>query len=238
MEKLFRQSWWKFTGVVLLVYVIVGGLLIPLKTSASQNFVVPNLAILNESIRNLFFHVPMWFAMVLILLFSFINSIRFLSSGNLKFDIYASNSAHVGVLFGMLGIFTGMVWANYTWGAPWPNDPKLNGAAIAMLIYFAYIILRGSVDDELKRAKIAAVYNVFAYVIYLLFIFVIPRLTDSLHPGNGGNPGFSSYDLDSKLRLFFYPAVLGWTLLGFWIISIKVRMNIIQNKQENEEFNL
>jgi heme exporter protein C len=235
MEKLFKQSWWKFIGVILIVYVLIGGLLIPLRTPDLQGFVFPNLAILNESIRNLFFHVPMWFAMVLVLLFSFVQSIRYLSSGNYKADIYASNAAQIGVVFGMLGIFTGMVWANYTWGAPWPNDPKLNGAAIAMLIYFAYIILRGSVEDEVKRAKISAVYNIFAYVIYLLFIFVIPRLTDSLHPGNGGNPGFGAYDLDSNLRLFFYPAVIGWTIMAFWIISVKVRMDLLNYKIENDE---
>lgn len=235
MEKIFRQNWWKFSGAILLVLVIAGGLLIPLRTPGAEGFLFPNLAILNESIRNLFFHVPMWFGMVLVLLFSFVNSILYLSTNNIKYDIYASNAAKVGVMFGMLGIFTGMVWANYTWGAPWPNDPKLNGAAIAMLIYFAYIILRGSVDDEVKRAKISSVYNIFAYVIYIMFIFIIPRLTDSLHPGNGGNPGFGAYDLDNNLRLFFYPAILGWTSMAFWIISILVRMDLLTHKIENND---
>lgn len=235
MEKIFRQNWWKFSGAILLVLVIAGGLLIPLRTPGVEGFLFPNLAILNESIRNLFFHVPMWFGMVLVLLFSFVNSIIYLSTNNIKYDIYASNAAKVGVMFGMLGIFTGMVWANYTWGAPWPNDPKLNGAAIAMLIYFAYIILRGSVDDEVKRAKISSVYNIFAYVIYIMFIFIIPRLTDSLHPGNGGNPGFGAYDLDNNLRLFFYPAILGWTSMAFWIISILVRMDLLTHKIENND---
>lgn len=235
MEKLFKQSWWKFLGALLLTTVVVGGLLVPLRTPDTEGFVFPNLAILYESIRNLFFHVPMWFGMVLVLLFSFVNSILFLSSNKRNYDIYASNAATVGVLFGMLGIFTGMVWANYTWGAPWPNDPKLNGAAIAMLIYFAYIILRGSIEDEMQKAKISAVYNIFAYVIYIMFIFIIPRLTDSLHPGNGGNPGFGAYDLDNNLRIFFYPAILGWTLLAFWIISIKVRIDLLTQKLENDE---
>lgn len=235
MEKIFRQNWWKFLGAILLVLVILGGLLIPLRTPGAEGFLFPNLAILNESIRNLFFHVPMWFGMVLVLLFSFVNSIMYLSTNKIKYDIYASNAAKVGVMFGMLGIFTGMVWANYTWGAPWPNDPKLNGAAIAMLIYFAYIILRGSVDDEVKRAKISSVYNIFAYVIYIMFIFIIPRLTDSLHPGNGGNPGFGAYDLDNNLRLFFYPAILGWTSMAFWIISILVRMDLLTHKIENND---
>jgi heme exporter protein C len=149
-------------------------------------------------------------------------------------DNYAVGFAQVGVLFGALGIFTGMVWAKSTWGAFWTNDPKLNGAAIGMLIYFAYLILRSSVEDEMKRGKLAASYNIFAFIIYIAFIFVIPRLTDSLHPGNGGNPAFSSYDLDNTLRLFFYPASLGWIALSMWISSIWIRYNFLT--QEYEEY--
>jgi heme exporter protein C len=58
----------------------------------------------------------------------------------------------------------------------------------------------------------------------LVFIMVLPRLTDSLHPGNGGNPGFNSYDLDNDLRKVFYPAVIGWSLLAVWITEIRVRI--------------
>lgn len=201
----------------------------------SKLFGFPNREILNESIRNLFFHVPMWFCMVLILMFSFVSAILYLWRGDNKYDLYSSSSAQVGLLFGTLGICTGMLWANYTWGAPWPNDPKLNGAAIAMMIYIAYAILRGSVADPIRKAKIAAVYNIFAYIIYVAFIFVYPRLTDSLHPGNGGNPAFSNYDLDNTMRLFFYPAVIGWTILGFWLVSLKIRYKFaLQNFEDSE----
>jgi heme exporter protein C len=54
-----------------------------------------------------------------------------------------------------------------------------------------------------------------------VFIMILPRLTDSLHPGNGGNPAFGKYDLDSDMRLVFYPAVIGWVLLSLWILDVK-----------------
>lgn len=203
--------------------------IIPTKT-----FGFPNREIIQESIRNLFFHVPMWFGMVFLLLFSFVSSIRYLNNNDEKIDIYASTAAEIGLLFGILGIFTGMLWANYTWGAPWPNDPKLNGAAIAMLIYIAYAILRSSITDPIRKAKVSAVYNVFAFIIYLSFVFIYPRLTDSLHPGNGGNPAFSNADLDNKLRMFFYPAVAGWTILGFWLASLKIRYKFALRFVHNE----
>ena len=102
-------------------------------------------------------------------------------------------------------------------------------------MYLIYNVLRNSIKDEDKRARIAAVFNTFAFMMFMVFVNVIPRMKDSLHPGNGGNPGFSAYDLDSDLRLVFYPAVLGWILLSVWILQIRIRMQkIIRIKEYNE----
>ena len=193
---------------------------------------VPRLGILNETIRNLYFHVTMWFGMSILMFASWICSIGVLADGkNYKRDMYASELANTAVFMGVLGLVTGSIWAQYTWGAFWVNDPKLNGSAISMLVYVAYIILRGSIDEEQKRARIAAVYNIFAFVLMVVFIWVLPRMTDSLHPGNGGNPGFGGYDLNSNMRMVFYPAIIGWTLLAVWIGSLRVRLRLLERKR-------
>ena len=208
------KNWWKFVTVALLLYATIAGFLGE----------VPRLAILNESIRNLYFHVPMWFGMLTILGVSVVYSIKYLGNPTLKNDIIAKEAANVGILYGILGLLTGMTWARFTWGAWWVNDPKLNGAAIGMLIYFAYLVLRSSFAEQQQRARISAVYNIFAFVTLVPLLFILPRLTDSLHPGNGGNPGFGAYDLDSNMRMVFYPAVLGWIGLGIWIMTLRVRL--------------
>ncbi|MBX7108013.1 MAG: cytochrome c biogenesis protein CcsA [Chitinophagales bacterium] len=213
-----KQYWWKVLCVLLITYTIIAGFLMP----------SPALPILHESIRNLYFHVPMWFGMTILLLISMIYSIRFLSRNNLVFDIYATAAARIGLLMGVLGILTGMQWARTTWGAWWTNDPKLMGAAVGLLIYLAYFVLRNSIDDIDRRAKVSAVFNIMAYAIFIPAIFIVPRLTDSLHPGNGGNPGFSAYDLDGGMRLVFYPAVLGWSLLGIWIMTLVARIRLME----------
>ncbi len=124
------------------------------------------------------------------------------------------------------------MWAKFTWGTWWTfQDPKLNGVAIAVLIYLAYFILRSSIDDELKRARIAAVYNIFAFVMMFVFIMILPRLTDSLHPGNGNNPAFGKYDLDNHMRMVFYPAVIGCILLSLWILDVKKRLAILTHEK-------
>jgi heme exporter protein C len=221
MKELASIAWWKWACAGLLIYTVVGGLLLE----------VPRLPILNESIRNLYFHVPMWFGMIILLAVSAVYSIRTLLKYNPLDDLKAQNSVHVALLLGILGIVTGMLWAKYTWGAYWSNDPKQNAAAIGLLIYFAYMILRGSFADEQLRARISAVYNVLAFALFIPLIFILPRLTDSLHPGNGGNPGFNSYDLDARMRLVFYPAVIAWTLIGWWLVDLMNRVHVLNNEE-------
>ena len=194
---------------------------------------VPELPILNESIRNLYFHVTMWFAMIIHMIVTIIYSIRYLAGGKIQYDLKAEQYAITGMVFGIAGLITGMIWARFTWGAFWVNDTKLNGAAAAMLMYAAYFILRQSTEDDTKRAKLSAVYLVFAFPLMMAFIYILPRMTDSLHPGNGGNPAFGQYDLDNQMRLVFYPAIIGWTLLGVWITSIRIRIKKLWNSHEN-----
>lgn len=198
-----------------------------MQNSSAQEvgFAFPNRSILYESIRNLHFHVPMWFTMIVLMGISVLQSIKVLGSNSLDRDLAAEMAVRIGLVFCVLGLITGALWARATWGAFWTNDVKLNGAAVTGLIYVAYLVLRGSVQDAHKRARLAAIYNIFAFVLLVLFLFVVPRLNaiDSLHPGNGGNSGFSDLDLDDRLRVIFYPAVLGWILLGAWMYDLRVR---------------
>jgi heme exporter protein C len=189
-------------------------------------FEFPFRYILYESIRNLYFHVPMWFTMIALLSWAVLNNLRFLRKLDSRFDRMADQAIKAALLFGVLGLITGSLWARVTWGAWWVDDVKLNGTAITLLAYLAYLVLRGSMEDQQKRARIGAIYSIFAFVMMIALIGILPRLqqTDTLHPGNGGNPAFSNYDLDNTMRMVFYPAVAGWVLIGFWIYSIRNRM--------------
>lgn len=216
--EMIKKHWWKILTVCLLSYTVIGGLLLE----------VPRLAILNETIRALFFHVPMWFGMIILLMVSVIYSIKYLAKPTERLDAIAVEFASMGVLFGILGILTGMIWANYTWGSPWSGDPKQNGAAITLLIYFAYFVLRNSLEDKQQRGRISAVYNIFAFAALVPLLFILPRMTDSLHPGSGGNPAFDAYEYDNHLRIVFYPSIIAWTMTGVWMTSLRIRIREIK----------
>jgi heme exporter protein C len=217
-----KQYWWKILCVVFLFYTIIGGFLMP----------VPALDILHESIRNIYFHVSMWIGMMVLLVISCIYAVMYLNKPlRRKYDVISGEAASVGLLFGTLGLVTGSIWAKNTWGEYWSNDPKELCALVAWLIYVAYVVLRNSIPDMDKKAKVAAVYNIFALVLLGPFLFVIPRLTDSLHPGNGGNPGFNVYDVDNNIRKVLYVAWTGWTLLGIWLLNLRIRIRQLELKQ-------
>ena len=169
-----RSWWWKITALVLLFYTYYEGFIGE----------IPRMPILNETIRNLYFHVTMWMAMLVLMICNAFYGILYLNKSDLYFD----------------------------------------------LIYAAYFILRNAIPDDSKRARLAAVYGIFAFVMMIVFIMVLPKMTDSLHPGKGGNPGFNKYDLDANMRMVFYPAVIAWTLLGVWMMSLRVRIRKIEWK--------
>lgn len=221
---ILKHWWWKILTVLILMYVFIAGLMSP----------VPKLPILYEAIRNTFFHPPLWIAMMSMLLGSAIFSIRYLRKGRLDDDLIAVELANTALLFGVLGCITGSVWAYFAWGDLWPNDPKTNGVAVGMLLYLAYFVLRGSFDDDLRRGRISAVYNIFAFAVFIPLILILPRLTDSLHPGNGGNPGFNQYDADSSIKRIIRPAFVGFTLLGFWITQLRVRLRRLESELDEQ----
>jgi heme exporter protein C len=184
-----------------------------------------------QTARNFFFHVPLWFGAMLMGYTSVVYSILFLRKQDLKWDIRAHEAAKLMLLFGLLGLATGIVWSRVTWGADkqntdpqawWPWDPKQTSALICVLIYAGYMVLRRSFDDNTQRAKVAGVYNIFAAAsIYPLF-YVIPRVMGGQHP-NTGTDQSALKGLSSSQFSIFWLAVLGMICLAIWILDVMVR---------------
>ncbi|MFA5670371.1 MAG: cytochrome c biogenesis protein CcsA [Balneolaceae bacterium] len=213
---------WKYIVAIWMSAVVIGGILID----------IPMIPILEQTARNIFFHVPMWMAMFAMFSVSFVYSILYLNTPKPIFDIKAESAARVGVVFGICGLVTGSLWARFTWGTWWTfAEPKMNLAALAMMIYAAYFVLRSAFDDEEKRAKLAAVYNIFAVTTIPFLLYIVPRQLESLHPGAEGNPAFSEMTAP-ELRYILYPAFIGFVALSFWIYDIVHRYKTVQHHAE------
>jgi len=200
------------------------------KFNKPEGIKFPYRNILNETIRNTFFHVALWFAMFILLIIGLYHAIQYLRTGIYDHDIQSSSYNRIAIMYGVFGIITGSIWAKFTWNTFWTTDVKLNMTAVAMLIYLAYLVLRGSSSDHDKRAKVSASYSIFAFLALIPLVFVIPRLTDSLHPGNGGNPALGGEDLDNTLRLFFYPSIIALILIGMWMSVLLIRYERLKER--------
>jgi heme exporter protein C len=219
----YRLSWWKIVTILLLYYTVIAGFLMP----------VPRLPIMNESIRLNYFHVPMWFTMMFLFTFSVWSSIKYLRTQDIKFDDDAMESLKVGFFFGLLGLVTGMIWGKFTWGAFWTKDPKLTNTAIGLLIYSAYFVLRGSLNDESQRGRLSAVFNIFAFAVFIPLIYILPRMaTNSLHPGSANNPTFRLFDSAHSMKLVIYTAIISFILLGYWITTLLLRLRKLKRIQD------
>ncbi len=218
----FLKHWWKALGVLLIFYGIIRGLQMD----------VPALPTLNETMRNVFFHVPMWFTMMVLFVISVYYAIKYLNNPSLEWDVKSAMMINTGLFFGCLGMATGMLWARFTWGKFWSNDPKQLMTLLSMLIYLAYIVLRTSITDLEKRARISAVFNVFAFAMMIPLIWILPRLTESLHPGtDGNNPAFGQ--MAPELSIVFRPIAIGWILFGIWIATLMTRTTLLQYKKQD-----
>ena len=205
--------------------VIISGFLIP----------IPEIDILEQTARNLFLHVPMWFTMMGAFAMAFVYSVRYLNSEDLSLDRKAETATAVGLLFGICGLLTGSLWARFTWGAWWTfAEPRMNLAALSMLIFVAYFILRSAFNDDVKKAKISAVYNIFGITTVPFLLYIIPRQLPSLHPGAEGNPAFSDITAP-ELRYIFYPAVIGFIGLSVWLMNIVDRYKKVKQLSSTEK---
>jgi heme exporter protein C len=88
----------------------------------------------------------------------------------------------------------------------------------------------------MRKAKTSAVYNVFAYAMLFPTIWIIPRMVESLHPGGMGNPALNTDDIDGRMRMIFWPAAIpGWTLLGIWITTLRIRLKMLEEHKLNTQ---
>jgi len=204
------RNWWKYFLGCWMVLIILGAFLY-----------APPAKGLGDTARILFFHVPMAWLATLSFLISAVSSIHYLRRRERIYDIWAVSAAQIGLLFAILATITGSIWAKKIWHSYWNWDPRETSIFILLLIYAAYFALRSAVDVDEQRAKLAAVYSIIAFVTVPFFIFIIPRVYESLHPDPLINPE-GKIKMDSRMLQVFLGSLFGFTILFYWILRIKV----------------
>jgi len=182
----------------------------------------PLVPVLEGTTRVLYWHIPAAWVTVLALGWSMVQSALYLWKRDLRHDDHAACAAELGLLFCVGATVSGALWSKAMWGAYWNWDPRQTSIFFVLLIYGAYLALRGSLDDPAKRARLSAIYSLLAFVAVPFLMFVVPRMYFSLHPDPILNDR-GKVEMDSRIRIVFSAMLIGFTFLFAWMQSLKVR---------------
>ena len=111
-------------------------------------------------------------------------ALRLLWLGEQRYDLESYTAIHMGVIFGILTLVTGSIWARFTWGQWWVwSSRQLVLFLVLFLFYSAYFMLRYSTDPGPRRGRMSAVYALFGAVLVPVSFLAIRLAEDVIHPG-------------------------------------------------------
>lgn len=177
-------------------------------------FVAPDERTMHEAQRIFYFHVPCWIAMFVMFFICLLGNVAYLTTRAWKWDWLAAAAGEVGVVCCSIGLITGSLWGRPAWGIWWTWDARLTTTFILWLLYICYFLLRGTMEDGERRARISAVFGIFAFLDVPL-VYVSNRLWRTQHPAPVffGGPDAGMDPTMGKVLLLCAIAVLGITVL-------------------------
>jgi heme exporter protein C len=178
----------------------------------------------------LFFHVPQAWVATLSFLLSMIGSSVFLAKRGARADHLALSAAELGFVFCILATVTGSIFARITWGAYWNWDPRETSIVILLMIYGAYFALRSAVAEPEKKKVFAAVYSILAFVTVPFLVFIVPRITLSLHPEDTMSP--ANPGMDPTTSRVFLGSMIAYTGLFVWMLRLRMRVLFLEGLKE------
>lgn len=186
----------------------------------------PAQGFIGESSRIVFFHVPCAWTATLAFLVGAAYSIAYLAKRNRWHDDVACAAVRVGLLFAILALLTGSLFARIMWGSYWNWDPRESSFLLLIFLYLAYLFLRAAVDDPERRARLSAAYALFAAILLPFLTFIAPRITTSLHPQTVINPQ-GKILMDTPTKTVFFAGLAGFSALFVWMTSLEARASRI-----------
>jgi len=180
--------------------------------------------------RIFYFHVGIAWVAGLALFITFVASILYLARGEQrKYDIVAEASVEIGVVFGVMVLLSGMLWARPVWNTWWTWDPRLTTTAITEFIYIAYLMLRAAVDDPQRRARFSAVYGIIGFVSVPITYFST-KWFNTIHPDLSQS---SDFGLAPDMKPPMFIALAAFTLI--YIVLVLIRSRVERSADEVAE---
>ncbi len=219
---------------LLMPFVLIAGLAFPIVEGKPEHwYQYPVIPGLEEKAKIIFFHVPTAWLAVVAFFMSMFYGVKYLRSENLDNDVKSFTSMQLGMVFCVLATVTGSIWAKFTWGAFWHWDPRETSIFILLLIYGSLFALRSAIENEDKKARLSAVYSIFAFLTVPFFVFIMPRIMEGLHPGSANDDSSGpvvNFHMDKNMFFIFILSLFAFTLLYYWMFRLSYKSLLIKEK--------
>jgi heme exporter protein C len=193
-------------------------------------FVVPADAAQGDVQRIMYVHVPSAWLAYLAFFVTLVASLLYLRRRDLRYDRVAVASAEIGLLLTGLTIASGAIWGKATWGKWWDWDPRLTTTAILFIIYAGYLLLRESIVDRRRRARLAAIFGILGFLNVPVVHFSVLWWRGLHQPPTVIQPGDPT--IDHLLLAALLGSVLSFTLVYVWLLQRRVELESARDAAE------
>jgi heme exporter protein C len=197
-------------------------------------FYAPREAVMGDVQRVFYFHVAAGWVGALAFLVTAVAGGIYLTTKALRWDQLALASVEIGVVFTLINIVSGSIWARPIWNTWWTWDPRLVTATVMELVYIAYLMLRQGIEDPDRRARFGAVYGIIGFIsVPLTFLSI--RIFRTIHPvviGSNDPTAQGTFDMSPRMRSAFFFSLLTFTFMYATLLWHRVRLQELMEKVE------
>jgi heme exporter protein C len=197
-------------------------------------FYAPVERVMGQVQKVFYFHVATAWIGLLSFAVAAVGGVVYLRTHNMDWDVVGLASVEIGMVFLMVAIITGSIWARPIWNTWWTWDPRLTTVTITELIYAAYFMLRSGLDEPERRARFGAVYAIIG-AISVPLTFLSIRIFRTIHPVviGGSDPNASgAFDMAPKMLTTFLFSLLAFTVVYAALLWHRIRLGKLAEKVE------
>jgi heme exporter protein C len=184
--------------------------------------VLPDDALQGAIYRIIFFHVPAAITGMIGYFVALVLSILYLSSGNFRYDSLAASVVEVSVVFSVLNIVTGSIWARIIWGIWWTWDYRLTSALVCVLIFSGYLMLRRAIDEPTQRARLSAALSIFG-CIDVVIVWKSIEWFRTQHPGPVLSIRTGGGNIDPAMEHMLYLNFVAILMIATALVLVRTR---------------
>lgn len=208
-------------SVALTVILFAAGLYLAL-------FVAPPDYQQGETVRIMFVHVPAaWMGLMVYTMMAIASAVGLIWKHPVA-DLTAKAAAPIGASFTFLALVTGALWGQPMWGTFWVWDARLTSMLILLFLYFGYMALWESFDDQTKAAKAAAILALVGIVNVPIIKFSVDWWNTLHQPASVAT--MAGPKIHSSILIPLLVMALAYTTLFVMLLIIRVRSEVLARR--------